>query len=357
MTEKITVSGPQLLRNIFIVVVIFAIMHLGEPLLLPVIVAVLIATLLDKPTTALVARGLPQWAAITLSVLMMIVFFLLLSWLITSQVSNIANDWGTIQTKAEEKFGNIRSWARDDLGINVRDYLDHDQLVSRLRVALQLFATSLTNLVSQSFIILVYVILLLMQKGMFHKFLWKLVGHQRVADSIIDAASQTVRKYLFGKGKLMALLLVVYYAGFQLGGVPYALFLALFATLFSIIPYVGNLIGGGVAVILSYLYSGLTPALVVVGVIALAQLLENYVLTPWIIGDEIDLNPFITVFGIVLLSAIWGLVGAIIALPIVGVLKDILKHIEGMDAYVYLLTQGEDDPEEQQAPELETEHA
>ena len=62
------------------------------------------------------------------------------------------------------------------------------------------------------------------------------------------------------------------------------------------------------------------------------------------------------VFGIVLLSAIWGPVGAIIALPIVGVLKDILKHIEGMDAYVYLLTQGEDDPAKKRVSELETEH-
>ena len=354
MSEKITVSGSQLLRSIFIIAVIFTIMHLGEPLLLPVVVAILIATLLDKPTTALEARGLPQWASIMLTVLLTVVCFLALSWLITRQISHIADDWGTIQLKAEEKLGNLRGWARNDLGINVRDYLDHDQMVRRLGIALEMFAASLTNLASQSFIILVYVILLLMQKGMFHKFLEKLLDNERVADSILSETSRTIRKYLFGKGKLMALLLIIYYVGFRLGGVPYALFLALFATLFSIIPYIGNLIGGGVAVVLAYLYSGITPALVVVGVITLAQLLENYVLTPWIIGDEIDLNPFITVFGIVLLSAIWGLVGAIIALPIIGVIKDILKHIKGMDPYVYLLTQGEEDPAETKLPRGES---
>lgn len=68
----------------------------------------------------------------------------------------------------------------------------------------------------------------------------------------------------------------------------------------------GNIIGGGIAVILSYVHSGSTPALIVIGVISLAQLLENYILTPWIIGDDTDLNPFITVFGVILFSVLWG---------------------------------------------------
>ena len=111
----------------------------------------------------------------------------------------------------------------------------------------------------------------------------------------------------------------------------------MFAALFSIIPYVGNVIGGGVAVILSYLYAGTTPALIVIAVVSATQLVENYILTPWIIGDEINLNPFITVFGVILFSVLWGLVGAIIALPIIGVLKVVFEHTQGMEAYAHLL--------------------
>ena len=139
----------------------------------------------------------------------------------------------------------------------------------------------------------------------------------------------------------MLFLFTIYYLGFTIGSVPYALFLAVFAALFSIIPYVGNIIGGGIAVVLSYLYAGSTPALIVIGVISAAQLLENYILTPWIIGDETDLNPFITVFGIILFSVLWGTVGAIIALPIIGVLKVIFEHTKGMEAYAYLIKRKE----------------
>ena len=135
----------------------------------------------------------------------------------------------------------------------------------------------------------------------------------------------------------MLFLFGIYYLGFTLGSVPYALFLAVFGALFSIIPYVGNIIGGGVAVILSFLYAGSTPALIVVAVISLAQLVENYILTPLVIGDETDMNPFITVFGIILFSMLWGTVGAIIALPLIGVIKVIFENTKGLEVYAELL--------------------
>jgi predicted PurR-regulated permease PerM len=172
---------------------------------------------------------------------------------------------------------------------------------------------------------------------MFINFFKKLSSNPSAMTSLLSDSAKIISDYLSGKAKIMIFLFGIYYLGFTLGSVPYALFLAVFAALFSIIPYVGNIIGGGFAVILSYLYSGTTPALIVIGVISAAQLVENYILTPWIIGDETNLNPFITVFGIILFSALWGIVGAIIALPIIGVLKVIFEHTKGMEAYAYLI--------------------
>lgn len=199
------------------------------------------------------------------------------------------------------------------------------------------FLSSIMNLLSQSLIIFVYIILLLIQKKIFINFLKKLSSNSSGMVSLLSDSAKIISSYLLGKGKIMTLLFGIYYLGFTLGSVPYALFLALFAALFSIVPYVGNIIGGGLAVILSYLYSGSTPALIVIGVISAAQLLENYVLTPWIIGDETNLNPFITIFGVILFSTLWGMVGAVIALPLIGVLKVIFEHTKEMEAYAYLI--------------------
>jgi predicted PurR-regulated permease PerM len=305
-------------------------------------VAAIIAILLDGPTEKLKKWGVPNWLAISLSVLLMVVIFSMLAWLITSQINTMANDWPTIKEKATEKLNNLSEWANQTLNWDYKDYFENNKrLIQKAESFGTAFLSSVMNLLSQSLIIFVYIILLLMQRNMFIKFFKKLVLNSSAMGVVLSDSKKIINNYLLGKGKIMVFLFGIYYLGFTLGSVPYALFLALFAALFSIIPYVGNIIGGGIAVILSYLYAGTTPALIVIGVISAAQLVENYILTPWIIGDEIELNPFVTVFGVILFSVLWGMVGAIIALPLIGVLKVIFQHTKGMEAYAYLIKKNE----------------
>jgi predicted PurR-regulated permease PerM len=306
------------------------------------VVAVIIAVLLDKPTNKLKQWGVPNWLAIILSIILMIVVFLLLTWLIGSQINSMAGDWPTIKDKATEKLNGLSEWANQSLNWDYKDYIENNKrLVVKMESIAGGFLSSFMNLMSQSLIIFVYIVLLLMQKNMFINFFKKMTSNAAAMTSLLSDSSSIIRSYLFGKSKIMIFLFGIYYLGFTLGSVPYALFLAVFAALFSIIPYVGNIIGGGIAVVLSYLYAGTTPALIVIGVISAAQLLENYVLTPWIIGDETDLNPFITVLGIILFSMLWGIVGAIIALPIIGVLKVIFEHTKGMEPFAYFIKKGD----------------
>ena len=321
---------------------ILAILYIGSGLLLPLLVAAIIAVLLDGPTEKLKKWGVPNWLAISLSVLLMVVIFSLLAWLITSQINTMANDWPTIKEKATEKLNTLSEWANQTLNWDYKDYLENNKrLIQKAESFGTAFLSSVMNLLSQSLIIFVYIILLLMQRNMFIKFFKKLVSNSSAMGLVLSDSKKIINNYLLGKWKIMVFLFGIYYLGFTLGSVPYALFLALFAALFSIIPYVGNIIGGGIAVILSYLYAGTTPALIVIGVISAAQLVENYILTPWIIGDEIELNPFVTVFGVILFSVLWGMVGAIIALPLIGVLKVIFQHTKGMEAYAYLIKKNE----------------
>lgn len=340
--NKIEISGIYFIKMILIVGGVVAILYIGSSLLLPLVVAAIIAILLDKLTVKLKHWGVPNWLAITLSVMVMVVVFLLLSWLIGSQINTMANDWPTIKDKATEKLNGLSEWANQRLNWDYKDYINNNErLVQKMEGLASSVLSSFMNLLSQSLIIFVYIVLLLLQKRTFINFFKKMTSNTAAMTALLKDASSIISSYLFGKSKIMLCLFGIYYLGFTLGSVPYALFLALFAALFSIIPYVGNLIGGGIAVVLSYLYAGSTPALIVVGVIAAAQLLENYILTPWIIGDETNLNPFVTIFGIILFSMIWGTVGAIIALPLVGVLKVIFEHTKGMEAFAHLLKKGD----------------
>ncbi|MCZ4317465.1 AI-2E family transporter [Aequorivita viscosa] len=337
-TSKIEISGTYLIKAFMIVGGVLAILYIGAGLLMPLLVAAIIAVLLDKPTEKMKQWGLPNWLSISLSILLMIVIFSLLTWLISSQINTMANDWPTIKEKANEKLNNLSQWANQYLNWDYKDYLENNKrLIQKAESLGSAFLSSVMNLLSQSLLIFVYIILLLMQRKLFINFFKKLASNPSAMATLLSNSKNIINSYLLGKGKIMVFLFAIYYLGFTLGSVPYALFLALFAALFSIIPYVGNIIGGGIALVLSYLYAGTTPAIIVLCVISAAQLVENYILTPWIIGDEIELNPFVTVFGVVLFSVLWGMVGAIIALPLIGVLKVIFQHTQGMEPYAFLI--------------------
>lgn len=342
--QKIEISGPYLIKALLIIGGVIALLYFGYSLLMPLVVAAIIAILLDKPNKKIQSWKFPPWLSITLSVILLLVVVSLLIWLIGSQVNVMANDWPTIREKLTDRLNILAEWANQHLHWDYKDYFtNNEKLVQKAENFAKIFFSSVLDLLSQSFIILIYIILLLMQKKLFVGFFKKLSSNPHAMGLLLKDSAAVVSGYLLGKSKIMVLLFGIYYLGFTLGSVPYALFLALFAALFSIIPYVGNLIGGGLAVLLSYIYAGSTPALIVIGVIAAAQLLENYVLTPWIIGDEIDLNPFITVFGVILFSALWGMVGAIISLPIIGVLKVVFEYTRNMEAFAFILTKGSPD--------------
>lgn len=336
--SKVDISGTNLIKSVLLIGGIFTLIYYGKSLIMPLLVAAIIAVLLDLPVQKLRKIGLPNWLCITLSVLLMIIVFLLLFWLVSSQLNNIADDWPLIKEKATEKLNVLSQWANEKLSWDYKDYIENNKkIVQKAEAFASSFLSSLMSLLSQSLIVFVYIILFLIQKNQFIKFFKKLFANDEATKSLLKNTAKIVKSYFLGKGKIMLFLFAIYYLGFTLGSVPYALFLALFAALFSIIPYLGNIIGGGIAVILSYLYAGEIPALIVIGVVGVTQLIENYLLTPWIIGNEINLNPFITIFGVILFSSIWGIVGAIISLPLVGILTVVFDHTKGMEAFAYML--------------------
>ena len=340
--SKISISGIYLIKALLIIGSTLTILYIGSSLLMPLVVAAIIAILLDKPTQKLKQWGLPSWLSITLSIIILLIIFMLLTWLVGSQINSMAGDWPTIKEKANEKLNDFSEWANKNLQWDYKDYIeDNKRLIDKLQSLASDFLSSIMSLLSQSLIVFVYIILLLAQKNMFIKFFKKLTPNPSAMVSLLSDSSKIIRDYLFGKSKVMLFLFGIYYIGFSFTDVPYAFFLAAFAALFSIIPYVGNIIGGGIAVLLTFLYSGGISALIVIGVISAAQLVESYVFTPLILGDQINLNPFITIFGIILFSTIWGIVGAIIALPVIGVLKVIFEYTNGMEAYAYLIEKKE----------------
>ena len=137
----------------------------------------------------------------------------------------------------------------------------------------------------------------------------------------------------FVRGQLVVMLAqaVMYSVGLWAVGLNYALVLGLTAGLVSIIPYAGSVIGIGSAMIVAYLQFGLDPSalLLVAMVFVIGQLIESFLLTPVLLGDQIGLHPVAVIFALMAGGQLAGFVGVLLALPVAAVLLVFLKRVLG----------------------------
>jgi len=113
---------------------------------------------------------------------------------------------------------------------------------------------------------------------------------------------------------------------------------ALFVALFNLIPYVGVFISSSVSILYVFLttdslwYPALTFALLW-GI----QLFENNIVTPYIVGSKIKLNPLVVVLTVFTGATMWGVSGMVLFIPMIGALKVLLDETEATQPYGYLL--------------------
>ena len=154
----------------------------------------------------------------------------------------------------------------------------------------------------------------------------------READEVLGA---------FIRGQLLVMLAqsFLYSAGLWLVGLDFALILGTVAGLASIIPYAGAVIGVGSSLAVASVQSGgdLTFLALVAGVYGIGQLLESFILTPWLIGDRIGLHPVMVIFALMAGGQLAGFTGVLLALPVAAVLlvfcRHAITHYRSSDAY------------------------
>jgi predicted PurR-regulated permease PerM len=90
-------------------------------------------------------------------------------------------------------------------------------------------------------------------------------------------------------------------------------------------------------------WEGIGPFLAILAVYGVGQILENYVLIPWLIGDRIGLHPLAVIFALLAFGALFGLAGVLMALPASAALLVGLRHLR--KAYRESALYAEDDDE------------
>ena len=156
--------------------------------------------------------------------------------------------------------------------------------------------------------------------------------HEASTLKIVGECHSVLGAFVKGQFLVMVLLGIVYAVGLQLVGLEVGLIIGMVAGLCSIIPYLGFGVGIIAAVIACFFQFGMDPKhlIMVVAVFGVGQLIEGYILQPFLLGDKIGLSPVAVVFAVLAGAQLAGFLGMLIALPVAAVIVVLLKHLNDL---------------------------
>ena len=325
------------LQLLGLVVLTGAVLYLLSPVLTPFAVAALLGYLGDPLADQLQRRGFSRTTSVVMVFvamsLVMILILLLLVPMLEAQISQLIRN---LPGYVSWLRSNVEPWLSERFGIEAEGLLDVSGLITVLREHWQTaggFAATAVASVSKSGLALIgWLVNFALIPVLTFYFLrdWDTLV-ARVNELLPRAIAPTVGRlahqsdqvlgaFLRGQLLVMAALATVYTVGLWAVGIDYALLIGLGAGLVSFIPYLGTITG---------LAAGLIPAVVqhqdllhvalVLGVFGLAQVLEGFVLTPWLVGDRIGLHPVAVIFAIMAGGQLFGFFGVLLGLPVAAV--------------------------------------
>jgi predicted PurR-regulated permease PerM len=321
-----------------LVSLLWVITHL-ELIFVPVALAAMMAALLMPAVDLLVARRVPRGAAVASVILGAIA---VVGGIMTFVVSQFISGAPDLVEQVTRSIDGLRVWLIEGPAHLSKDQIDHagDSVITALREnqakltsgALSTAGT-ITEIVTGALLVLFTLIFLLNGGRDIFAFVTK-VFPVTVRDRVRDAGRAGFRS-LIGYVRATCLVALVDAVGIGTGlaimGVPLALPLASLVFLGAFIPLVGAVLTGGIAVIVALIAKGWVYALITLGLIIAVQQLEAHVLQPIVMGRAVSVHPLAVVLAIAGGGVLAGIVGALLAVPIVAVLNSAVRVLLATD--------------------------
>lgn len=331
----------------------FAALYFLKTILIPLALALLLACVLSPVTGVLrkLLRLSPITAALTLFILLVLSGF----YAATLAFENLAQAGNALASDVRSIAGHAGRWIDDVYRDHpvMRNLLPNPKTINLLGdmnaivlQGLRRSANDVAYVLAQGFIILMLVLFLLAEGDLLApkaiKLLAPTVGDHASAERTFRTITNKIREFLLARTLINLGLGIALAIVLKVMGVKYAIVLGLFAALMNYVPYLGQVIGGGVPVVLTLGQTGsLGGALIVAAAFIGLMGLEGYVVTPFVMGKSLDLNGTTVLIACLFWGFLWGLVGLILAMPITASLKLILEEIPDLKPWAELMSQGQ----------------
>ena len=316
-------------------------MYFAKPFLVPLCFGGLLAMLFLPLSRWFESKKIPKGLSILLCIIIFSGLVTGIIWLISWQISDLASESTDVENKIRKMISQTKEYIGAHFGISKKQ---QEKIITEQAeqngAMLSHLGSSLTGFVVDFILMLVYIFLFMFYRSRIKTFVLQLISSQQKknTETIIRDIQKVSQQYITGLGMMIACLWIMYSIGFSIVGVKYAVLFAIICGLLEIIPFIGNLTGTLLAILMVIIQGG--GAGMVLGVVItylIVQFLQTYLLEPLVVGAEVNINPLFTIIILVVGELIWGIPGMVLAIPLLGIIKIICDHIPSLKPYGYLI--------------------
>jgi predicted PurR-regulated permease PerM len=306
-------------------------------IVVPVIVALFLATLLVPLVGALERRGwrhLPAVLAVFGAAVLLVVA------IVAGIVPLIGNELGALRERADQGVAEVQRYiasrpfglSEEDLGRYLEQarqrFTESSSVLTRGAVAgVTVVGELLTGLVLSLFLTFFFV----KDSERFTRWILDFAGPERAPHlrELGRRSATAVSGYLRGQATVGLVDAVFIGIGLVIVGVPLVVPLAFLTFVAAFLPLVGAVLAGALAALVALVTKGFTAALIVVGIALLVQQLEGHLLAPLLLGRAVALHPVVIILALAAGSILGGIIGAFLAVPIAAVVTAVGTYLRG----------------------------
>lgn len=318
-----------------IILLIFALVQ-ARTLLYPIVLAVLFSYLLYPVGKWLEKRGCHRILANCIIILGCVSLIAGVAFVLYREAGILIRSLPGLRDHAQHNIRAITETVSGSVGVGTEEFRNwanaqlHD-VSENGNLFIDIVFPSTAGTLMALGLIPVYIFLFLYYRNKLYNFLsmiW-LAQKKRWLHHTVEEVSLVTRRYMGGVFTVVAILCVMNSLGLYLLGVKFALLLGITSALCNFVPYFGVWIGAIFPLTMA-VFTGDSPqqAIGVLGLFIVVDLIENNLLTPNITGGSVQVNPLVTIIGIIAAGMVWGIPGMFVIIPLLGILKIILDNNE-----------------------------
>lgn len=327
---------------LFIILVVF-ILYVGRGILIPLIWAIIIWYLIKGirdhiKQLPIIGSRLPNWLISIFATLSFIGVFIL----IISLVINNAND--LVSKLASYKISdNMSNILHSDL-VEAIDWQSYEESLKENATSyLSDFTTYLSGFFSYFFLVILYTVFVFSESTNFKEKLANTIESKELLVSYVRKfreIDESITTYLVLKTFVSIITATITFFILISIGVDAPFFWAFLVFLMNYIPSIGSLIATLFPTIMAFIQFGdwLHP-LLVLGLVGLTQVIVGNFVEPKIMGKSLNLSTLVVMLALSFWSALWGITGAILSVPIMVILILLFKQFDATRPIAKLLSE------------------